>query len=366
MTCYAAMKYLGDSLTGLRYREQGDTIKIIPGGDPTLLHPDFIRQPVLSFLSHFDSTRIILIDDNNFQDNAWGNGWTWDDYTEDYMAERSSLPIYGNVVSFDGTANKWSSFPLIKGQIIEDSAANNSSYLTKVERDISANTFRLHFTSTSEKKINVPFYTNRGETNVQLLQTIIRVKIVRAKDSTPINCQKEYYNIHTQSTDSLLKIMMHRSDNFYAEQSLLMVSNEMLGVMNDEKIIDTLFKTDFKDIPQKPRWVDGSGLSRYNLFTPEDFVFVLNKMRNEFSWYRITTIFPTGGSGTLGNTYKDLERKIFAKTGTLSNNVALSGYLLTNKGNTLIFSILIGNHMSSAASIREAIAKFLESIRKRD
>lgn len=149
------------------------------------------------------------------------------------------------------------------------------------------------------------------------------------------------------------------------EQSLLMVSHEMLGVMNDEKIIDTLLKTDFKDIPQKPRWVDGSGLSRYNLFTPQDFVFVVNKMRNEFSWNRITTIFPTGGSGTLGNTYKDLERKLFAKTGTLSNNVALSGYLLTNKGNTLIFSILIGNHMSSAATMREAIAKFLESIWKR-
>src|SRR5436190_21794283 len=60
MSCYAAMKYLGDSLTGLRYLEQGDTIKIIPAGDPTLLHLDFIQQPVLSFLSHFDSTRIIL------------------------------------------------------------------------------------------------------------------------------------------------------------------------------------------------------------------------------------------------------------------------------------------------------------------
>src|SRR3954452_6798789 len=30
MTCYAAMKYLGDSLIGLRYMEQDDTIKIIP------------------------------------------------------------------------------------------------------------------------------------------------------------------------------------------------------------------------------------------------------------------------------------------------------------------------------------------------
>src|SRR6478672_13414694 len=125
ITCYAAMKYLGDSLTGLRYLEQGDTIKIIPAGDPTLLHPDFIQQPILSFLSHFDSTKIIQIDDSNFQDDAWGNGWSWNDYMEDYMVERSSLPIYGNIVSFDGTTNTWNSFPSIKGQIIEDSAANS-------------------------------------------------------------------------------------------------------------------------------------------------------------------------------------------------------------------------------------------------
>ena len=53
--------------------------------------------------------------------------------------------------------------------------------------------------------------------------------------------------IHSQPTDSLLKPMMHRSDNFYAEQSLLMVSEKLLGTMNDRKIIDTLLKSDYKD-----------------------------------------------------------------------------------------------------------------------
>src|SRR5215216_2947832 len=105
------------------------------------------------------------------------------------------------------------------------------------------------------------------------------------------------YTIHSQPTDSLLKPMMHRSDNFFAEQSLLMVSNERLGFMNDARIIDTLLKTDFKDLPQKPRWVDGSGLSRYNLFTSQDFVFILNKMKNEFGMERIKVIFPTGNEG---------------------------------------------------------------------
>jgi len=111
---------------------------------------------------------------------------------------------------------------------------------------------------------------------------------------------------------------MHRSDNFFAEQALLMASNEYLGVMSDNKIIDTLLKTHFKDLPQKPRWVDGSGLSRYNLFTPQDFVVILNKLKNEFGMERIQAIFPTGNEGTLTNYYKDLTGKLFAKTGTLS------------------------------------------------
>ena len=49
---------------------------------------------------------------------------------------------------------------------------------------------------------------------------------------------------------------------------------------------------------------DGSGLSRYNLFTPQDFVTILNKMKNEFGMERIKNIFPTGGAGTISSYYK--------------------------------------------------------------
>jgi D-alanyl-D-alanine carboxypeptidase/D-alanyl-D-alanine-endopeptidase (penicillin-binding protein 4) len=139
-----------------------------------------------------------------------------------------------------------------------------------------------------------------------------------------------------------------------------MVSNERLGVMNDEKIIDTLLNNDLKALPQKPRWVDGSGLSRYNLFSPQDFVFILDKMSNEFSWSRITTIFPSGGDGTLGSYFKNLHGKIFAKTGSLSNNATLSGYIITKKNRTLIFSILVNNHATSSMNIRKDSEKFLQ------
>lgn len=143
-----------------------------------------------------------------------------------------------------------------------------------------------------------------------------------------------------------------------------MASNERLGYMNDEAIIDTLLKSDLKDVPQKPRWVDGSGLSRYNLFTPQSFVYILNKMKNEFGWDRVKNILPTGGTGTLTSYYKKEAGFIYAKTGTLSNNCALSGYLITKKGRFLIFSVLVNNYSTGATPVRKAMEKFLVGIRE--
>ena len=49
-TCYAAMKYLGDSLTGIRYALLNDSTVIIKGmADPSFLHSDYINNPVFNF-----------------------------------------------------------------------------------------------------------------------------------------------------------------------------------------------------------------------------------------------------------------------------------------------------------------------------
>jgi D-alanyl-D-alanine carboxypeptidase/D-alanyl-D-alanine-endopeptidase (penicillin-binding protein 4) len=156
--------------------------------------------------------------------------------------------------------------------------------------------------------------------------------------------------------------MLH-SDNFFAEQTLLMVSNERLGRMNDARIIDTLLNSDLKDLPQRPYWVDGSGLSRNDLFTPRDFVWLLNKMKDEFGLARLKGILPTGGTGTLSNYYKRDSGYIYAKTGSLSGVVALSGFLMTKKNRLLIFSVLINNN--SDPVVRKKIEKFLEGIREK-
>jgi D-alanyl-D-alanine carboxypeptidase/D-alanyl-D-alanine-endopeptidase (penicillin-binding protein 4) len=413
-TCYAAMKHLGDSLVGLRYvqLENDSTIIAEATGDPTLLHPDFKQHNVFSFFSRHKKWSINLLD-TSWKDQALGNGWAWNDYEDDYMAERSRFPIQGNIVTvsllspsqrrqyksgdrrlsldLDETRYKIiKASPFIFDSLINEAFYDNSTIASNfskekipgtIRRKLGSNDF-LYLKSNSPlpQKMEIPFSTN--EVNPwELLADSTKAaffygqlgKISGTQNWQNFNLSGKNYiiqnlkelnwrSIHSQPTDSLLKPMMHRSDNFFAEQTLLMVSNKMTGVMNDAKIIDSLLKTDFKDLPQKPRWVDGSGLSRYNLFSPNDMVTVLNKMKNEFAWNRITTILATGGEGTLSNYYVNLKDRIFAKTGTLSNNIAISGFLITKQNKTLIFSVLVNNHMGNTTQIRRAVEKFLTAI----
>lgn len=366
-TCYAAMKYLGDSLVGLRYEMTGNCTMVQGTGDPTFLLEEFPDQPVLGFLKQ--QTRLCYTE-STYRAAEWGNGWSWNDYDQGYMAPRSPMPMYGNIVRFrklESAGPVTDSIPsfdinTIPAYFKKSAQTGNVGWKNvkgfSIDRALGENTFII---TPDEKNAytEIPFTGTRAVIPVLLTDTL---KIPVLPYGTFRNKLKSV--IHSQPTDSLLKPMMHRSDNFFAEQSLLMVSNENLGYMNDAKIIDTLLKTDFKDLPQKPRWADGSGLSRYNLFTPQDFVAILNKMKNEFGMERIKTIFPTGGEGTISSYYKADSGYIYAKTGTLSGVVALSGFLYTKKGKLLIFSTLVNNHQATATEVRRAVERFVESLRE--
>jgi D-alanyl-D-alanine carboxypeptidase/D-alanyl-D-alanine-endopeptidase (penicillin-binding protein 4) len=77
---------------------------------------------------------------------------------------------------------------------------------------------------------------------------------------------------------------------------------------------------------------------------------------------RLKAIFPLGDSGTMKNYYKTKngrDGQIFAKTGSMSGVVALSGFLYTRNNRLLIFSILVNNFEGKAAPVRRAIEKYL-------
>jgi D-alanyl-D-alanine carboxypeptidase/D-alanyl-D-alanine-endopeptidase (penicillin-binding protein 4) len=372
-SCYAALKYLGDSLPGIRYWENDTAVYLVGTGDPSLLHTDFKKNPVIDFLQK--TKKAVYITDGNWKDEALGAGWSWSDFNDNYMVERSALPVYGNSIhwvqemSDSGVSNAAQedqtpsifSIPEINWKVRFNAGVMRKAFFVQRNRD--DNFFLITEGKEKKKEQDVPFVTHGIQSALELLPDTIGKQITYLPElkKQPASLR----TIYSQPTDSLLQHMMYRSDNFFAEQSLLMVSQVKLGKMSDSAIIDTLLKTDLQGLPQKPRWVDGSGLSRYNLFTPNDFVVLLQKMQQEIGMKRMQVILPTGGKGTLGNLYKQDSNYIFAKTGTLSGVVALSGYLYTKKNKLLIFSVLINNHTGSAGTIRRRVESFLTGIRDR-
>ncbi|HTL09192.1 MAG TPA: D-alanyl-D-alanine carboxypeptidase/D-alanyl-D-alanine-endopeptidase [Chitinophagaceae bacterium] len=371
-TCYAGMKYLGDSLEGMRYATDNNTLYLQPTGDPSLLHPDFKQQPVIHFLQQQTASKLYITNDR-WKDEALGAGWSWDDYNDDYMAERNSLPVYGNSIKFVQTQTEEVAGELAgKPQVaiftnpeinwkLNFSPDTGSAQL-QVKRNYAENIFTITEGKEKAKEIAVPFVTHGLSAALELLKDTLKKEVQLADKVWPQGLALK--TIYSQPADSVFAPMMHRSDNFFAEQTLLMVADKLMGQMNDALIIDSLLKTDFKDLPQHPAWADGSGLSRFNLFTPLDFIWVLNKMKTDFPWQRIATIFPTGNTGTLTNYYVSDSGFIYAKTGTLSGVVAISGFLTTAKNKSLIFSVLVNNHASSGRAVRRAVESFIQSIRR--
>lgn len=355
-TLYAGMKYLGDSLVAARYKVEDGIVRLQATGDPTFLHPDFKNQPLLSFLQQKEIAKISI--NTAFAANSYGNGWAWEDYKEDYMAERDPFPMYGNMATVIFTGDTLQTIPPDIKPFVAGTPVKN--HVWELNRDLGAHFFTIDTTRgtlTDEKKITMAM--NKGLFASRYLSDTLHKEVTT--DYLALS-KSESIPVYSQPADSVFKIMMHRSDNFFAEQTLLMAADEKLGVMDDIKMIDTLLKSDCKDLPQKAKWADGSGLSRYNLFSPDDFIFILQKLKDEFGIERLKTILPGANEGTLTNLFIGYDKHIYAKTGSLSNNIALSGYLITKKNNTLIFSILINNHQASASKLRKQMEKFLISV----
>lgn len=367
-TLYAGMKYLKDSLPGLQYSERNDSVFVQATGDPSFLHRDYKQHPVFDFLKK--QTNPVVIQQNNWKTEALGYGWAWDDYLGSYMIERSPMPVYGNYIKWiqQRNAEERDGIKDTPALVFSDPEINwdvrfaeKKSTSFDVTRPRTENKYTIAEGREMKRELDVPFVTNGLQSALELLKDTLHKEITAQSFQTS---NFKFQTIFSQPSDSLFKPMMHRSDNFFAEQTLLMVSNQLLGYMDEQRLIDTLLKTDLKEFPQKPKWVDGSGLSRYNLFTPEDFVWLLAKMKDEFALERLETILATGNQGTLRNYYKEEAGFIFAKTGTLSNHVALSGYLITSKNQLLIFSILVNNHTTPTAAVRRAVEKFLKQVRQ--
>ena len=110
---------------------------------------------------------------------------------------------------------------------------------------------------------------------------------------------------------------------------------------------------------------DGSGLSGHDLVTPRATARLLQYASTQPWFADWKKSLPVGGEdGSLVERFgkAPLKDHVFAKTGTLGEARALSGYVEGASGKTVIFSIMVGNHMPQTNKDREAMDKIVAAI----
>jgi D-alanyl-D-alanine carboxypeptidase/D-alanyl-D-alanine-endopeptidase (penicillin-binding protein 4) len=110
---------------------------------------------------------------------------------------------------------------------------------------------------------------------------------------------------------------------------------------------------------------DGSGLSGHDLVTPRATARLLLYASTQPWFADWKKTLPVGGEdGSLADRFgkAPLKDHVFAKTGTLGEARALSGYLECASGRTVIFSIMVGNHMAQTNEDRDVMDKIVAAI----
>ena len=339
-----------NKIPALEYAIESDSIYHFRStGYPLLFHP-FYNDEVLE--DFFKSKKLLKYHLPLELAKPQGAGWSWDDYNYYYASEISTFPIYGN--SIQAVYNEKGVKIKPDFEIIE---ANIDSNLI---RDRFTNTFKYNI---NNWKINDTLYrpfTTSDNLFVELLSKELVVKV----DIGNNNDKLKWNQLFTKNEKNLYKGLLQDSDNGIAEALLLMISKKQKNVFSAEAAIE-VFNERWKNwLPDKLEWVDGSGVSRYNMFTPKTIVAVLEKIYDTLEWNEIKEMFPKSGeSGTL-TAYKDL-KNVYAKTGTLKHNHNLSGYLISDSGDKYIFSFMVNHFTSSSGEIKKGISELLNWIKKK-
>ncbi len=352
LTLYGALQILQDSTQTLRYLAAGDTLKIWGSGDPSWKYKNFYQPDFQKIIGNY---AVIQYSDANQISPSFGYGWQWDDYLFAYAAERSSLPIYGNLVQMEKVGDSLRLSPKTFQQGLQYSNQN----LKELERDYHSNTFFFNPLTFLGRAKHLPF----------LVESPLVAELASQETGKPwIYKSDSLPTAHQQWRGAplapLLKEMMLFSDNFIAEQVLWMTSDRLFQILDSERAIDYLLKTSLSDLPDRPKWVDGSGLSRHNLITPRSLVRVIEKLQELLPEEQFKEYLAIGGkSGTLKNTFQAAEPYVFAKTGSMTASYSLAGIVNTKSGKTYAFAFMNSNFPFAVSTVRKEVEKIMIHVR---
>lgn len=359
-TFYTCLRMLGDSIPALKYVSRNDSLIFWGTGDPAFLHTDLKGLKGFDLLKNSDKN--LYFSSGQYQNEFFGSGWAWDDYNDYYQAEITELPVEDNVAVLSADSSRLLKItPSYLARYLKcDSNYKPAAF--RVQRDFLTNSFVY-----PAMKVPAGYYKEiPWKTNTALTLALLQDTLKKEIGEVHLPLADSAKTIYDSNADTVYKHMLQPSDNFIAEQLLLVCSSTKFKIMNADSVIAYSKAHYLNDLPDAAQWVDGSGLSRFNLFTPRSIVALLCKISDQMKNDSLLhSLMPIGGvAGTIRKAYKTDNGVAFvwAKTGSLSNNHNQSGYLVTKKGKRLAFAFMNNNFTRPTGEIRDEMVRIMTYI----
>ena len=364
---------------------KGDLV-IVGSGDPTINgrsgSPTAVFEDWAARLREAGITAIdgrIVADDRAFDAESLGAGWSWDYLVYGYAAPVSALQYNENVAEIVVRAGPDVGRPAAVSVRPEGTGLQVDNHVTTapaggmpaIELRRLAGSDHVDVAGLiplgSQETARTVAVDNPARFFARAFRAVLtrggtRVRgdgvAIRSLDTVPdLSVATTVLSRRSVPLSEIAKVLMKVSQNLYAE-TLLKTLGLQAGAGTTEagdKVVQEVIE-DWGVQPGSYVLVDGSGLSRYNYVTAETIVQILRhvyidpRLRGPF-----IDALPTGGveGGTLARRFKGTQAagNVHAKTGSIANVRALSGFVQTADGEPLVFSIIANNFAQPQAAI---------------
>ncbi len=311
----------------------------------------------------------IIGDGKAFDENKLGHGWEWEDLAYAYAAPVSAMQFNENMLSLHiapgaemGGSASIKIFPLESFLKIDNRVVTQAQGIPpriQIRRGSSNERVSVYGSIPLKaagiiRNIAVPYPTRYYLSALKhvLSEEGIDTSLCGIKEMRVFKAPS-FTLLWTHSSPALseiLKPLLKESQNLYAETLTralgLVLSGKGTFSKGKEIVEQTLGQIGIE--PETYSYADGSGLSRLNLASADVLVRILISMHQHryfVHFYEALSI--AGLDGTLAERMKGTkaENNLHAKTGSIANASAISGYIDTADGETLAFSIMANNFL---------------------
>ena len=324
----------------------------------------------------------IILDTSRFKAPYYAGGESYDDLGWYYSAPDTTVILNENTEAYDVISAKKLGKPVtikpksaeknltVINQIITVNKEQEKEHCNLNVEILANNTLRLYGCMVQESKpkmiqlaIPDPVFMAKQIIQKTLKQNnlILKGKIINGTTPSDARIIASY---QSKDLTAMIAHMLKESDNLYANSltkelafSLTKEGTFKQGAFAIKKILAEHTNLDMTQV----ELTDGMG-TRYNLITPEQIVMLLTNLYNDKDMRPIIieALPQAGVSGTLIDRMKktNLEKKVFAKTGSMHDISSLSGYIIDPQAKSLIFSIIINGinkPLSTAKSLEDQI-----------